>query len=161
LAPIEIVKERINRKIATERVFVGFAEHVVASNQKIIVVDVVVDWVAAERGNLDHFASTEKNVGEAEAPTNDAAVAKNLAHVFGPCVRCDVEVFWATVEEQIANTTTNEVGLKAGALEPLNDFGRVWIDGAVIERSFVAPKARTHMALKNRQLMRRLLLDRE
>ncbi len=59
---IEIVEERVDREVTTERVFVGLAEDAVASDEEILVLfDVTVGRVATERGDLDDLAPTEED----------------------------------------------------------------------------------------------------
>src|SRR5262249_3903522 len=156
-----IVEERVDREVATERVFVGFSEDVVAPDQEIfLVVDVAFGRVAPERGDLDDLAVAEQHVGETEATAADPAVAEERADVVGTRVRRDVEVLGAALQEQVADAATDEVGLETGALEAADDLGGVRIDGLVVEGRIVTLEAGSGMPLENRGQFSWLSFDR-
>ena len=143
---IEIVEERVDREVAPERVLVGFAEHVVAADEEIVVLVGLafaehVRRVAPERRDLDDLAAAEEHVREAEATADDAAVAEERADVVGARAGRDVEVLRAAVQEEIANAAADEVGLEAGALEPPHDLRRVGVDAVFVEGRVVALEA--------------------
>ena len=133
LAPIEIVKERVDREVAAERVLVGFTEDVVAADEEVVLLVGLalaehVGGVAPERGDLDDLAAAEEDVREPEATADDAAVAEERADVVRARARRDVEVLGATVQEEVANAAADEIGLVAGAFEPPDDLRGVGVD---------------------------------
>ena len=107
-----------------------------------------VTRVAPEGGDLDDLAAAEEDVGEAEAPADDAAVAEERADVLGAGARGDVEVLRLAAEEEVADAAADEVRLVAGSLEPPDDLGGVGVDAVLVERRVVADEAGAGVALE-------------
>ena len=124
LTAIEIVKERVDREVAPDRVLVRFAEDVVAADEDVLVerLPVVVGGLALgaapEGRDLDDLAALEQDVREAEAASDDAAVAEQALHVLGTRARRDVEVLRFARQEEVADAAPYEVGLEPGAVLP-------------------------------------------
>src|SRR5208282_2325345 len=117
----EIVEERVDGEVTADRVLVGIAKDVVATDENIVgrVGRVVVGHLdhfglgtAAEGRDLDYLASREENMGKAKPPPDDAAIAKERADVFGAGARRDIEVLWLAPEQQVSDTASDEVGLE-------------------------------------------------
>ena len=106
-------------------------------------------------------AAAEEDMGEAEATTDDAAVAEERADVVGARVRRDVEVLRSTAEEQIADASADEIGLVAAALETADDLRGVGVDGVLFEGRVVTDEAGRRMPLEDGRNLFRLRLDSE
>ncbi len=78
----DVVKQAVDRKVATAGVFFGGAKDVVALDQQVAVFRdaFFLARVGAKSRRLDDLAS-EDDVSQAEAATDDAAVAKEVAHL--------------------------------------------------------------------------------
>ncbi len=104
LVAIEVVKERVDREIAADRVFMRVAEDVVAPYEQIVERLAVLLFgrfhhrVTAEGSDLDHFAAPEEDVGEAKPAPDDPAVAEEAADVFRPRAGGDVEILRLSAE---------------------------------------------------------------
>jgi len=75
-------------------------------------------------------------VGEAEAPTDDPAVAEQPLDFVRVRARPDVEVLGTTMEEEIAYAAPYEVGLEAGAVELVEDAQGIRVDVLTREAMF-------------------------
>ena len=89
------------------------------------------------------FPSREEDVGQPEAPADQAAVAEEPPERLGVRVGPDVEVLGRAPEQQVADAAADEVGLVAGPRQPVEDLQRVRIDLPARDRVLAArPDAR-------------------
>ncbi len=86
---------------------------------------------------------------EAKAATDDAAVSKERADVFGARARRDVEIFGVKAEEQIADAATDQIRLKTMTLETTNDFCRIRVDGRLFQKCVVTHEPGARVTLCN------------
>jgi hypothetical protein len=70
------------------------------------------------------------HVRQTKSSSDQAAIAKQPAHVIGARIGGDIEVLGLTPQKQIAHTATHHVGLEAGVLQPIQHFERVFADVA-------------------------------
>jgi hypothetical protein len=110
------------------------AEHVVAAYEQVArlglaarVVVLELPRVGAEGRRLDDLGA-EEDVGEPEAPPDDAAVPEHALDLVGRRARHDVEVLGPQAEEEVADATSDEVGEVFVVSESLDDLGGVGID---------------------------------
>ena len=75
----------------------------------------------AERRDLDGLGA-ELDVGEAEAPADDPAVAEQLLDLVRMRRRADVEVLRPAVEQQVADAAADQVGDVVVLVEPVEDL---------------------------------------
>ena len=158
LAAIEVVEERVDGEVATNRVLVGVAEDVVAANEEVVrpfaVLGLDLDLRAATEGrDLDRLRA-EHDVGETEAPPDDAAVAEERPHVLGTRAGRDVVVLRRPAEEEVPDASSDEVGLEPSPLEPANDLGRVRVEAIFVEGDGVANRARCRRGARPRGRLR-------
>jgi hypothetical protein len=78
------------------------------------------------------------HVRQAEAAPDQATVAEHLSDLFRARVRRDVEVFRFAPQEQVADTTADQMGLKTGRLEPIQNLQRIGRDIGTRDRVLVA-----------------------
>ena len=67
-------------------------------------------------------------MGQAETPTNHAAVAEQRAHLVGPRAGGDVEVFGLVAEQEIAHASAHQIGRMPVARETLDHLGGIGVD---------------------------------
>ena len=89
----------------------------------------------AEGGDFDDVAA-EVDVREAEAATYQATVAKDAGDLFRAGVGGNVEVFRLFAEEQVADTTADEIGFKTGFVQLAQDFQGARVNLLFINRVF-------------------------
>src|SRR5262249_6675410 len=106
---LQVVKERVDGEVAAHRVFIRASEEVVAADQELVAVAFFFIGRTAKGRRFDHLAASEQNVDQTKAPTYDARVTKQSAHVFRPGAGGYVEVFRVLVEQQIANAPSDQV----------------------------------------------------
>jgi len=125
-----VVEERIDGEIAAQGIFFGCAEQVVAQDEAVFCQKRVVVFRrnliggrrgGAERGDFDDLV-VKVDVGETEAPSDQAAVAEYFADFFGRGVGGDVKIFRVASDEQVAHAAAGEVSEVTGILEPVKDF---------------------------------------
>ena len=119
-----------SRRKASSR---GDAEEVVAGDQEVALGLAVAArrrrlGVAAEGRDLDHLAVVEVDVDQAEAPADDPRVAEQPADLVRAGVGADVEVLGPPPEHQVAHAPPHQVGLVAGAVQPVHDLEGVAAD---------------------------------
>ena len=131
LLALDVVEQAVDREVAALGVLGLGAEHVVAADQEIVLV--LVARVGAERRGLDDLRA-EEHVGEAEPPADDPGVAERRLDLVGRGARGDVEVLRRATDEQVANTSTDQVRLVAGAGELADHAIGVGIDRGAVQR---------------------------
>ena len=114
----DVVVERVDREIAPQRVFLDRAVDVVAHDAPVdeMAIAAAVVAGAAERRDLDDLAS-EHDVGEAEAPADQAAVTEQAAHLLGRRVGRDVEVLGVSAEQEVAHRAADQKRRIAGFVQ--------------------------------------------
>ena len=75
------------------------------------------------------------DVREPEAPSDDPAVAEELADLVGAGRGTDVEVLGRPLEQKVPNTPADDVGGVAEPAEPLDDLGGFRVDQVDGDRS--------------------------
>ena len=94
----DIVEQAVDGEVATARVLIFFAEHVVAADQQIVAgVFFFFARVGAEGRGLDDLVA-EEHVGEPKSSTDDAAIAKDVADLVGRRAGGDVEILGPTAD---------------------------------------------------------------
>jgi hypothetical protein len=84
--------------------------------------------VGAEGRDFDDLAVLEVDVCETKAPSDDSAIAKEALDLSGRGRRSQVEIFGATVEQQIAHAPANQIRAVIEARQPLNDLDRIGVE---------------------------------
>jgi hypothetical protein len=74
------------------------------------------DCSTPKGGYLQNFAPKMK-MGQSEAPSYEPAVAKKALDLPGPGIRCYIEVFRSSPEEQVAHTSSYQISDKAIGME--------------------------------------------
>ena len=124
----DVVEEAVDREVAPQGVLARRAEGVVRRHQELRRVGVGRLGPAAERRDLDHLAVGEQDVGQAESPPDQAAVAEEAAQRRRVRVGSDVEVLRRALQEQIPDASPHEVRLVAGARETGEHLQGVRVD---------------------------------
>ena len=116
----DVVVERVDREVAAHRILFDRAVDVVSHDAAIDDMAVAAAVVArsAKRGDFDDLIA-EHDMGEAETPPDQAAIAEQALDVFGRCVRGDVEILRPSAEQQIAYGAADEESGEAGFVEPV------------------------------------------
>ena len=129
LARDGVVKEAVDGQVTSTGVFFDVAEDVVAGHQQIFgqVVE-SVGGVRAEGRGLNDLSRGKKDVGEAKASTDEAAVAKHRAHLVRMSGGGDVEVLGGAAQQQVAHAAAREVGLEALGSQALDHPQRIFVD---------------------------------
>src|SRR6185369_12867601 len=91
--------------------------------------------MASKRRDLDRFGS-ELDVGQAETPADDPAVAEQFLDLVRVRRRSDVEVFGPATQQQIANAAANEVRDVVMLVKPVKNLERVGVDVAARDLVF-------------------------
>ena len=131
----DVVEEAVDGEVAPDGVLGGGAEGVVRSDQEVDVarrtrIDVLRLGTPAERGDLDDLPSVEEDVGEPEAPADDAAVPEEAADVLRAGVGPDVEVLRGPPRQEIADGAADEVRLEPGPVQAVENLQGVGVDVA-------------------------------
>ncbi len=84
--------------------------------------------VLPEGGDLDHLAAAEVDVGQPEAPPDEAAVPEDGPHLARVGVGGDVEVLGRVAEEQVAHAAAHEVGLVVHVPQPGDHLERLGVE---------------------------------
>jgi hypothetical protein len=66
---------------------------------------------------------------------NDARVAKQLTDFFRVSICCDVKIFWGFAQQQITNTSADEVCLEAMVLQATEYLAGIDTDGTFFNRT--------------------------
>ena len=87
----------------------------------------ILRLVRAKGGDLDDLV-VEIDVGQAEAPSDDAAVAEELSDFVGARGGGDVEILGRPLQQQVAHPSADDVGRMAEPAQPLEDLGGLGVD---------------------------------
>ena len=132
----DAVEQAVDREVAPPGVLLGRAEGVVALDQQV---DVVREaGLLAEGRDLDHLAAAEQDVGEAEAPADEAAVAEQVLDLLRVGRGRDVEILHRAVQQQVAHAAADQVRGVVVAREPAENLQRVLVDPAARDRVLLA-----------------------
>ncbi|GEM_PF-20259 len=123
---LRAVEQRVDGEVAAKRVFLGRAESIVETNQRIVGIGDGLG-LAAEGGDLDILAA-EENVDQAKAPAYQARVAEQLADLLGMGRSGNVEILGLAREHQVAHAAADQVCLVSGAGEAIEDLEDVGVD---------------------------------
>ncbi len=123
---LRTVKKRVDGEVAAERVFLGRAESVVETNQRVVSIGDRLGLLA-EGGDLDILAA-EENVHQPEAPANHARVAEQVAHLLRMRRSGDVEILGLSRQHQVAHAAADQVRFETGAREAIEDLEDVRVD---------------------------------
>ncbi len=88
----DVVKEAVDRKVPAQRVLAGGPEGVVGSHENLGSVRDERLRPSPEGRDLDDFALGKQEVGEAEAPPDQAAIPEETPDLLGMSVGADVEI---------------------------------------------------------------------
>src|SRR5688500_762101 len=141
---LDVVEQRVQREIASKRVFFGRTERVVMVDQQIRIVGGRARRgrngrrghglffgarrdLTAEGCHLDYLRA-ELHVREAEAPADDPAIPEEPLYLVGMRGGADIEVFRRAAEQQIAHAAANQVGDVVELPEPVQDLEGVRVD---------------------------------
>ena len=133
LAILDVVKQRVDGEVTPRGVFVGVTEDVVVADQEVFALALVGFGRAPEGRGLDDLAAGKEHVDQAEASADDPGVAEQRAHVVGTGAGRDVEVLGAAIEQQIADSAADDVGLVAVAKQAPHDLDGVGVQAAIAE----------------------------
>ena len=124
----DVVEEGVDRKIAAEGVFLRGAEDILAKVMMVggIFREIVGLGMAAEGGDLDDFAA-KADVGKAEAAADEETVAEELFDLARSGIGRYIEIFRDAVQEEIAHTAADQVGLVVLAAQPIEDFQGLFV----------------------------------
>src|ERR1700719_45649 len=139
---VRIVKERVDREVAAERVLFRRAEGVVVTNHRIVAFSNV--FGAPPQSRDFNFLLAEKNVDEAKAPADQAGIAEQVTHLLRMRGGRDVEVFGPPPHHQIAHTAADQVRDVVRGIQAVEDLEHVRVD--------IAPRYRVLRTLQNRWL---------
>ena len=139
----DVVEESVDREVAAERVFLRRAERVVRADQEIVGALLALFALGRvgclpERRHLDDLPAFEEDVREAEAPPDHARVAKEAPDFLRSGVGADVEVLGRASRHEVADGSSDEIRLVAGAVQPVQDAQCVRVDIAARNGMFGA-----------------------
>ena len=144
-----VVEEPVDGEIAAARIVEGGAEVVVFEHEEIRLRFVLcfrrrqlalrysararrrlldVGRRGPKRRDLEHPAALEKHLDEPEASPDEAAIPKQIPHLFRRGARRDVEVLRNPAKEQVAHATADEI-----RLVPLGAEARNYPEGIGVE----------------------------
>ena len=136
LKSLRAVEQRVDGEVAAKRVFLGRAESIVETNQRIVGIGDGLG-LFAEGGDLDVLAA-EENVHQPEAPAYHARVAEQVAHLLRMRRSGDVEILGLAREHQVAHAAADQVRFEARAREAIEDLEDVRVDIAARDGMFGA-----------------------
>ena len=131
LAGGHVVEEAVHGEVAPDGVLLGGAEDVVAGDEQILAGTQVlahVDRVLAEGGDLDDLAAAEVDVGQPEAPADEAAVPEDGPYLARVGVGGHVEVLGRVAEQEVADAAAHQVGLVAHVPQARDHLERLGIE---------------------------------
>jgi hypothetical protein len=125
----DVVIQGVDGEIAPEGVFFHAAVDVVAKDHAAVVDIAVVLTLLVHRhgpegGHFDDFGA-EEHMSQAEASADQATVAKQIAHLLRPGVGGYIEILGLAAQQEIADTSPNDIGLETRLLEPVEDLERI------------------------------------
>jgi hypothetical protein len=108
----DVVVKGIGGKITTPDVIMNFTVDIIAQDAPGLIVMFFVQFTVRrpERSHLDDLPS-EMYVCKPETPSDQAAVAKQLADFLRGCIRGHVEILGMSSQHQVAHGTANQAGL--------------------------------------------------
>ena len=119
---LRIVVERVDREVASFDVFLERAVFIVGQDQSGV--RLLGFGGGTERCHLDDLP-TKAHVDDLEPLADRAGVPEEFEDLVGQRVGRDVKVFWRESQQQVADTTTNEVGLVPGFVQAPDHLARV------------------------------------
>src|SRR5690349_11044895 len=141
----DVVEQRVDREVATERIFLGRSERVVTVEHAIVMSgmaavlerDAVMrplgygqffgSQLATEGGHFDRLG-TKPDMSQPEAAADDPAVLEQTLDLIRVRVGADIEVLRAAAEQQVADAAADEVGRKVALMEAVENLQRVRVD---------------------------------
>ena len=82
----------------------------------------------AKGAHLDDLVAPEKDLHQAEAAADNAAVLEQAAHLAGVGVGAHVEILGPPAQEQVAHAPSHQVGLEAVVVQPVEYLQGLGID---------------------------------
>src|SRR5262249_42769372 len=154
----DVVKQRVDREIATEGILFGCSKRVVVvkkvrrftvGRQRLMVgmmlrgrYAVLHDLLArlqlsTKRGDLDHLR-TEPDVRQPESPADDPTVSKEFLDLVGMGRGADIEVFRPSAQEEVADAPAHQIGDVIALSQPVENFQCIGVDIAPRDRVLLA-----------------------
>ena len=120
----DVVEESVDREVPAEGVLLGGPKGVVATDEGVS----GLGLRGSPKGrDLDHLLA-KPDVDEAKASTHDETVPKELPHLLGVGAGADIEVLGSTIQQQVANPTSDEIGHETMVLQAIEDLECLGID---------------------------------
>lgn len=92
--------------------------------------------MTAERGDLDDVAA-EDHVRQSKTTTDQTAVGEQLFDLFRRRIGDDVKVFWLAPQQQIADTTADQIGFETRFVQPVEHFQGIVTDLPTRDRMLI------------------------
>ncbi len=127
---LDRVVQRVAAEVAPHRVVLDRAVDVVAQQASALVqfaVAAAIVHVGPEGGHLDDLAAKD-DVGQAEAATDQTAVAEQLLDLLGSGVRGHVEVLGVPAHQQVAYRAAHQVAGEATIAQAVQHAQRIGAD---------------------------------
>jgi len=125
----DVVIQGVDGEITPEGILFHIAVDIVAEDHAAVV-DIAVILTrlvhrhGPEGGHFDDFGA-EEHMSQAKAPSDQATVAKQIANLFRSGVGGHIEILGLASQQEIANTSPNDIGLETGLFEAVEDLERI------------------------------------
>jgi hypothetical protein len=118
----DIVEETVNGDVTAQRIFFGCAKTFPPDEFALFRLYLFEFRSTPEGGYLDDLSLSKKYVDQSEPAANDPTIFEESVDLVGMRIGGDVKVFRDLSEEEISNTSTNEIGQKPMSVKSVEDF---------------------------------------
>ncbi len=87
----------------------------------------VIARQTAKGGHFDDLPA-EMDVGQTETPSDQATIGKYLLHLIRQCIGRHIEILRFATQQQIADPTTDQIGIITGVFQPIEHLDRIFTD---------------------------------
>src|SRR5205823_3889492 len=108
--------ERVDRKVAPQRVFSVRAVNVVGQQAAMLIGGVAANLGRAKCRDFDDFGA-DMRVNETKPPANDECATKQRLYLFRRGIRRQIEILGIDSQQKVAYGAADDVGVEAFVLE--------------------------------------------
>jgi len=116
------LKEAVDGQIPALGVLPGSPVSVIPGRRSFLILHLFEFGAPPESGHFHNMGAPEKDLHQAEAAADDAAVAEEFANFPGAGVGDDIEILGLFPQEEVPDAASHQVGFVAGMIETVKDF---------------------------------------
>ena len=118
----DIVKKAINGDISAQGIFLRCSKAIGSNDLSLLGYRLFEFGVATECRDLDNLSSFKEDLNQPKSAADDTTVLKEQTDLVRMSVGRDIEISWGLAQEEITDTSSNEVGQKAVSMEAIKNF---------------------------------------